>query len=151
MSQDDDAALHRLEQVGLLVHDRLLLKRRHHAVGTRDDRVVEFAPAARRYRALLRDALVAGDDRGDVLAWLEPVAEQHRHVAAGGEADQIGAAGGGLRVRDRDEPGAHLRLHARDEGRAVLGAAAMHAHFLDRRANRAHGDEMAARLPAGAV
>src|SRR5262249_9838256 len=145
-----DAARDRLEQVGLLVHDCLLLQRRDHAVGARDDRVVELAPRPR-HRALQKHALVARHDRGDVLSWLEPGAEQHRLVAAGGEADQVGAAGDRLGTVDRRDARAHLRLHAGNEAGAVVGAAAEPPDLLDRGADRAHGDEVPARLPPGSV
>src|SRR5581483_7481245 len=83
----DNAGLDRFEQIGLLVHDGLLLERGDHAIRPRNDRIVEFPPRPR-HRALRKHALVAGDDRGDVLAGGKPRAEQHRDVASRGEADQ---------------------------------------------------------------
>src|SRR5438445_1690829 len=59
----DDAAADGIEQISLLVHDRLLLERRNDPIRARDHRVVELAPRPRN-RSLLKDALVAGDDRG---------------------------------------------------------------------------------------
>src|SRR5262249_21967751 len=63
------AAGHRLEKVSLFVHDRLFLESGDNTRGARDHRVVEFAPRSR-YRALEEHALVAGDDRRNVLAGL---------------------------------------------------------------------------------
>ena len=80
---------HRLKQVRLLIHDRLVFQSGDNAVGTADHVVVEFAPRLGD-GALLKYPLVAGDNGGDMLARREPGALEHRDVAAGGKTDEVG-------------------------------------------------------------
>jgi len=86
-----------------------------------------------------------------VLPGRKPGAEKNRHIAAGRKADEIGAARSALRVLDGDEAGASPRLHLRDEKGAVLRAPAVHPNLRERGPDRAHHDQVPARLAAGAV
>src|SRR6185295_10499317 len=145
-----DAFAHRFEKIGLLVHDRLLFQGGDDAVGPSDHFVIELA-ARTRHRALKQDAFVAGDDRGDVLTLVEPGAEEHRNIGPGRAADEIGAARDVFGFVHRLDTGTNVGLHLIDETPAVLVAAAVDLHGFDAWTNGAHGNQMPAGLPAGAI
>ncbi len=144
----DHATLHRIENIGLFVLNRLLDRYDAVHMAARQGGIIGLASLGGG-KAAFHQADIAADDGRDMLAGLEPVAVEDRHAGVGRGQNDIDPAYGLFGRCRRLDVEIGQRAHFVSEFFSILGIAAVDFYVLEL-AHLHEREQMVLRLAGGA-